>query len=237
MVVTFGGWGYLGVMSPKINVYLPDDLAHEVKASGIPVSAVCQQALADAVAQSQTGYGGAHGVTSGDLSRNFTKRAYGVLADAEKAAEKAGEDPTTVALMAAIVESNGLAVAVLAAADIDPEDIVEELRARARTDGRADALEAVADRAVEQARGLEHSYVGTEHLLLAITAGSRSELAAKTLRDMGMTHERALQGVVTALSAYEYARETLTFSGISSPIRAALEDIRSRLARLEGQGA
>ena len=38
-------------MSPKINVYLPDDLAAEVKAAGIPVSAVCQQALADAVAQ------------------------------------------------------------------------------------------------------------------------------------------------------------------------------------------
>jgi hypothetical protein len=53
---------------------------------------------------------------------------------------------------------------------------------------------------------------------------------------MGMTHERALQGVVTALSAYEYARETLTFSGISAPIRAALEDIRSRLARLEHRG-
>ncbi len=224
-------------MSPKINVYLPDDLAHEVKASGIPVSAVCQAALADAVAQSQTGYGGAHDVPTGDLSRSFTKRAYGVLADAEKAAEQAGEEPTTVDLMTAIVDSNGLAVTVLAAADIVPEDIVEELRGRAKAGGRADALEAVAERAVEQARGLEHSYVGTEHLLLAITAGSRNELAAKTLRDMGMTHERALQGVVTALSAYEYARETLTFSGISSPIRAALEDIRSRLARLEGQGA
>ena len=40
-------------MSPKINVYLPDELAAEVKAAGIPVSAVCQQALADAVAASQ----------------------------------------------------------------------------------------------------------------------------------------------------------------------------------------
>ena len=40
-------------MPPKINVYLPDELASEVKAAGIPVSAVCQQALADAVASSQ----------------------------------------------------------------------------------------------------------------------------------------------------------------------------------------
>jgi ATP-dependent Clp protease ATP-binding subunit ClpC len=223
-------------MTPKINVYLPDDLAGEVKASGIPVSAVCQQALADAVARSRTGQPGAEGVDTGsELSRSFTKRAYGVLADAEKAAERAGEKPSTVHLMASLVESNGLAVTVLSAADIDPEDVVDEVRGRAKDGGKAEQLDAVAGRAVEQARGLGHSYVGTEHLLLAITSGSRSELAAKALRDMGITHERALQGVVTALSAYEYARETLTFSGISAPIRAVLEDIRSRLARLEGQ--
>ena len=223
-------------MAPKINVYLPDDLANEVKASGIPVSAVCQQALADAVAQSQTGFPVPDGLGSEDLSPGFTKRAYGVVVDAEKAAEEAGAKPTTVHLMAAVVESNGLAVTVLSAADIVPEDVVDELRGRAKSGGKAEALETVARRAAEQARGLEHSYVGTEHLLLAITAGSRNELAARTLREMGMTHERALQGVVTALSAYEYARETLTFSGISAPIRAALEDIRSRLVRLEDRG-
>lgn len=223
-------------MSPKINVYLPDDLAREVKVSGIPVSAVCQQALADAVAQTQTGQPAPRGIVAGDLTHSFTKRASGVVADAERSAEAAGEPPTTVHLISALVEANGLAVAVLAAAGIDPEDVVDELRGRAQEGGRAEALEAVAQRAVEQARGLEHSYVGTEHLLLAITSGSRSELATKTLRDMGMSHERALQGVVTALTAYEYARETLTFSGISAPIRAALEDIRSRLARLEERG-
>lgn len=34
---------------PKINVYLPDALASAVKEAGVPVSAVCQAALADAV--------------------------------------------------------------------------------------------------------------------------------------------------------------------------------------------
>jgi ATP-dependent Clp protease ATP-binding subunit ClpC len=234
-------------MSPKINVYLPDDLAAEVRASGVPVSAVCQQALADAVAQTQTGFsaptgvapaGGAQaGGASDALSPSFTKRAYGVLADAEKAAESAGTKPTTVELMAAIVGSGGLAVAVLSAADIDPDDVVDEVRARAAAgDGAGDgagALETVVELAVDQARGLGHSYVGTEHLLLALTGGPRHELAGRTLRDMGLTHEQALLGVASALSAYQYARETLTFSGISAPIRAALEDIRSRLARLE----
>lgn len=34
---------------PKINVYLPDDLAEAVKEAGVPVTAVCQRALEQAV--------------------------------------------------------------------------------------------------------------------------------------------------------------------------------------------
>jgi post-segregation antitoxin (ccd killing protein) len=37
------------VLMPKINVYLPDTLATAVKEAGVPVSAVCQAALSDAV--------------------------------------------------------------------------------------------------------------------------------------------------------------------------------------------
>src|ERR671929_105843 len=34
---------------PKINVYLPDDLADAVRDAGVPVSAICQRALEQAV--------------------------------------------------------------------------------------------------------------------------------------------------------------------------------------------
>ncbi|MFC7649606.1 Clp protease N-terminal domain-containing protein [Streptosporangium lutulentum] len=34
---------------PKINVYLPDELAEAVKTAGVPVSAICQRALEQAV--------------------------------------------------------------------------------------------------------------------------------------------------------------------------------------------
>jgi hypothetical protein len=216
-------------MVPKINVYLPDDLASEVRSAGIPVSAVCQQALADAVAQARTGWSSPAGVAGDDLSHHFTKRAYGVI----EQAGASGEEPTSVDLMAALVDSGGLALVVLEAADLDPQDVVDELRARQARDGGAGSLDDVAGRAVDQARGLGHSYVGTEHLLLGLTSGPTRELARLTLKDMGLTHESALHGVATALSAYTYARETLTFSGLSAPIRAALEDIRTRLVRLE----
>jgi post-segregation antitoxin (ccd killing protein) len=223
-------------MTPKINVYLPDDLATEVKAAGIPVSAICQQALADAVAASQVEDVPRATPSPTASGRGFTKRAYGVLADAEKAAASAGETPSTVHLISALAESGGLALSVLRAAEIEPDDLEAELAARARHKGKPGDLGSVAERAVEQAQGLGHAYVGTEHLLLAITAGPPRELANATLRDMGLDHEHTLTGVVTALSAYTYARETLTFSGISAPIRAALEDIRARLVRLEERG-
>jgi ATP-dependent Clp protease ATP-binding subunit ClpC len=211
-------------MSPKINVYLPDELAAEVKSAGIPVSAVCQQALADAVAASQEVGPTAVGEDS------FTRRAAGVVAAARKAADG---QPSTVDLVGALVGSGGLALSVLEAAEIAPEDLHDELVARQTRDGGAGSLDEALTLAVEQARGLGHSYVGTEHFLLALTGGPTRELARRTLADMGLKHEQALRGVATALSAYTYARESITFAGISAPIRAALEDIRSRLARLE----
>src|SRR3982751_3870783 len=44
--------GYKWLM-PKINVYLPDDLADAVRDSGVPVSAICQRALEQAIRRLQ----------------------------------------------------------------------------------------------------------------------------------------------------------------------------------------
>ena len=71
-------------MTPKINVNLPDDLAAEVKAAGVPVSAICQQALADAVA-AERGRRPVRRRRQDDLENSFTKRAWGMVADARVA--------------------------------------------------------------------------------------------------------------------------------------------------------
>ena len=73
---------------PKINVYLPDDLADAVRDAGIPVSAVCQRALEQAVRRvtairetALTDLTGA-GLTEADLTarlRQFTARAREVV--------------------------------------------------------------------------------------------------------------------------------------------------------------
>ncbi|MFD0891108.1 type II toxin-antitoxin system CcdA family antitoxin, partial [Streptosporangium algeriense] len=64
---------------PKINVYLPDELAEAVRAAGVPVSAVCQRALEQAVrritAIRETGLGSPGLDGSGTRFANFTSRA------------------------------------------------------------------------------------------------------------------------------------------------------------------
>ena len=217
-------------MVPKINVYLPDDLAAEVKAAGIPVSAVCQQALADAVAQGEARRPARAPADDGPVAELHEDGRTACW----RTPRRRRRQPTTVDLWRLCSTRAASRWSVLDGRRRRPRG----RRRRAAGHGQggpatAGPLEDVAERAVDQARSLGHSYVGTEHLLLGLTSGPPRELAAVTLRDMGVTHETALRGVATALSAYSYARETLTFSGLSAPIRAALEDIRSRLARLE----
>ena len=85
----------------------------------------------------------------------------------------------------------------------------------------------------KEADRFHHNYVGTEHLLIALSDGPAEELVTMTLNRMGATPEALRIGVRTALAGWAHARETLTLSGLSAPIRAALEDIRQRLGRIE----
>jgi ATP-dependent Clp protease ATP-binding subunit ClpA len=218
---------------PKINVYLPDDLATAVREAGIPVSSICQQALADAVAAADGPEPSAQ--VPGDLTR-LTKRARRAIELATAAAGEQHREPTTAHLVGGLLgEGGNLALAVLGTLDVDPDDLVSELRglARGRRTVTAGPLDAVLARAAEQSRALGHNYIGCEHLLLGLATGPEDELTAATLHAMGVTPEAATRAVTTALAGYAYARENLSFSGLSAPIRSALEDLRQRLARLE----
>ncbi|MEO7442163.1 MAG: Clp protease N-terminal domain-containing protein, partial [Acidimicrobiales bacterium] len=101
---------------PKINVYLPDDLAEAVKAASIPVSSVCQRALeqalqtAGAVRESvrrPPGDGGIYG--------RLTDRARHVLMLAETQARqhRHGEVGSVHLLLAMLDEGGNLGIHVL----------------------------------------------------------------------------------------------------------------------------
>lgn len=215
---------------PKINVYLPDELAEAVRRAGIPVSSVCQRALADAVAAADGPSMSAAGEP--ELAR-YTNRARQVITTA-RAAQAA---PTSVDVANGIVaEGHNLAVAVLHAFDVDLADFVAELRGLANTPGaRTDDMAAVLARANEQALDLANNYVGCEHLLLGILAAPPGEVTADALRAVGVDAAAARRAISAALAGITYARDSGMAAGLTAPIRSALEEIRTRLAHLESR--
>lgn len=219
---------------PKVNVYLPDELATAVRDAGVPVSAVCQRALADAVAATDAS------ATAGDGGRlaRFTQRARTVV---ERAEASGADDPTSVDVLAGILEEgNNLALMVLTAVDIEPPDLVAEAEA-ALTAGRGAEPAAspaplgdVLTRAGDEADSLGHNYVGTEHLLLGLAGGPRRDPVVTALATMGARKQVLRVSVVSALAGMAHARSSTPTAALSAPVRSVLEEIRQRLNHLEG---
>jgi ATP-dependent Clp protease ATP-binding subunit ClpA len=233
---------------PKINVYLPESLAIAVRDAGIPVSAVCQRALADAVAAVDGGLGAEQlglGRTeeSAHLRSRLTQRAEKVLALATEAAATAHRPATSVQVLDGLVEEgSNLALAVLRGLDIDPQDLRSELRAtdsatRRTPDsaGQDATLDEVSERAAQAALLLGQNYIGCEHLLLGVLAGQPQDLATATLQTLGVERDKCRDAVRVALSGIDYAQTNLSLSTLSAPVRSLLEEIRQRLGRLEQQ--
>ncbi|HEV2888550.1 MAG TPA: Clp protease N-terminal domain-containing protein [Jatrophihabitans sp.] len=231
---------------PKINVYLPDSLAAAVRDAGIPVSAVCQRALADAVAAIEVGLGTEQpgiGQTEESLRlrSRMTPRAERVLALATAAAAAAHRPASSVELLEGLLdEANNLAVAVLRGLDVDPEDLRSELRATGSATRRASetppsaaSLDEVCERAAQAALLLGQNYIGCEHMLLGLLAGPQDDPATATLRTLGVELDTCRSAVLVALSSITYAQTSLSMSGLSAPVRSILEEIRQRLGRLE----
>jgi ATP-dependent Clp protease ATP-binding subunit ClpA len=205
---------------PKINVYLPDDLAAAVRDAHVPVSAVCQNALERAVRD----------VTSlratdvaphedhpglGTLGR-FTPRARKALVLAEDAAREVPHNyvGTEHLLLGLIDERGNLAVKVLEALDVELADLRAELRASMRPPGEPVAgrvaFTALAKRALEatatEALGMAHNYIGCEHVLLGLIATEKG-LASEVLRRMGVERLTTRRAVITALTGFVHARQ------------------------------
>jgi ATP-dependent Clp protease ATP-binding subunit ClpA len=205
---------------PKINVYLPDDLATAVRDAQVPVSAVCQNALERAVrdvaslrATDQLPPADHPGL--GPLSR-FTPRARRALALGEDAARDVPHNyvGTEHLLLGLLDEGGNLAIKVLEALDIELTDLRAELVASLgpptdRVTGRVsftplakESLEASA----KESLAMLHNYVGCEHVLLGLLA-TEEGLASEVLRRMGVERLTTRRAVITALSGYVHARQ------------------------------
>jgi len=230
---------------PKINVYLPDDLAESVKDSGVPVSAICQRALEQAVRRVTAIRAVALGdLDAGDLTArlpNLTERTRTVLRLAVKRAREQGapEVGTEHLLGGLLAEGGNLGLQVLQVLEIQPSQLTRELERVTPASGTgetprrfsgpaANALELTATEAI----GMQHNYVGCEHLLVAL-ALEPDGAAGAALRALGADARAVRRTVSAAVAGYAHLRAQAAPAGLSAAVRKEIEPLIRRIERLE----
>jgi ATP-dependent Clp protease ATP-binding subunit ClpC len=217
---------------PKINVYLPDDLAEAVKETGVPVSAICQRALEQSVKRVSA----IRALTPADLGKNqelshFTARAVTAIKLAIDRAS--GEVGTEHLLYGILAEGDNLALRVLPALEISPGTVTRELdrvlpeasdEPAERFGGEAaNALEL----AVTEAAAMGHNYIGCEHLLLGLLA-EPDGIGGQVLRKVGADFKSVKGAVLAALAGYVHLRAT-TSANFLEPLIRRIEKLEERL--------
>ena len=128
----------------------------------------------------------------------FTQRARRVLSLAHQEAEQMRQNSigTEHLLLGLIEEEGGVGGRVLRDLGLEPErvrEIIEKLSGIGQyAGGKIDlspGVQKVLEFAIEEARRLDHHYIGTEHLLLAIIR-STDGMAMDVLRKLGVTAEQ-----------------------------------------------
>lgn len=247
---------------PKINVYLPDDLADAVRDTGVPVSAVCQRALEQAVRRITA----IRDTTLAELDADqlaarlphLTARTRDVLLRARAQAQSADTSQVdTGHLLAAMLdEGDNLGLRVLQAVEAPPSQVAAALAAAVPEPGGpagvtmrfsgtgANALEL----AVTEATAFGHNYVGCEHLLLGLIS-EPDGVAGQVLRGLGVELKATRRAVAAALAGYVHLRaQSATSTGaggaaaptgvdpaaaVAALIRRELQPITQRLTQLE----
>jgi ATP-dependent Clp protease ATP-binding subunit ClpC len=246
---------------PKINVYLPDDLAAAVRAAGIPVSPVCQEALATAVrkvnrarkaisAIRDPGFDpGQHPVLGSSLQSRMTPRLGEVFRLARQA--DGGPAGTGQLLLGVLEEGHNLGLGLLQAVDIDAGELAAVLRQADLTEPALDAGAPITDpgpgpdltgpawravaTALETAIELGHNYLGCEHLALGLAAETDS-VAGRVLRDLGADPAAARKALTSVLAGHVHGRQPNAPAGteVLGEVLRRLDALEARVAALGG---
>ncbi|MBO0768934.1 MAG: hypothetical protein J2O48_09655 [Solirubrobacterales bacterium] len=177
---------------PKINVYVPDDLAAAVRDADLRVSQICQEALAEAVRRVQTARGNAAELrfsetdapgVSASLAQRVTPRLRNVLEAAHGLAGAGNQVQGLHLLIALVDEPDNMGALMLTTLGVKLAALREIALSRVDTAGSPKTVELDADqlvagltrdaklavaRAVDVAAELGHDYLGCEHLLLGL---------------------------------------------------------------------
>lgn len=238
---------------PKINVYLPEDLAASVRQAGVPVSPVCQQALRDVVRKVIEARKLIEAIRGKALSPDHmakvgaaaavTARMQTVIGLAGRYAAAARGQVTTGQLVLGLLDEGGnFAVSLLQSLDVDLDDLRNLIKSgqpadaeigepRDAGDGSAwanlswPAWNAIAA-ALEAGIGFGHNYVGCEHLLLGLLADPDTQ-AGQALRGHGVNAAELRRALSGAVAGYAHGRRA------SGSIAEQLDEIVHRLAGIE----
>lgn len=160
------------------------------------------------------------------MNYNFTDRVRKVLAMAREEAIRLQHDyvGTEHILLGLIREGEGVAAAVLTNLAADLEQIQERVEESVRRGKATIALgelpytsraKKVLEFAMAEARELNHSYVGTEHLLLGLLREEKG-IAAEVLNQLGVTLEEARRQTLKLLGSEPGTPQTPTTPAASA---------------------
>src|SRR5574338_991594 len=163
---------------------------------------------------------------------NFTDRVRKVLQMAREEAARLHHEyvGTEHILLGLIREGEGVAAAVLQNLNVDLEEIQQKIEETVKK-GKADAATApdlpytsrakkVLELAMTEARELNHSYVGTEHLLLGLLREEKG-IAAQVLTDAGVSLEASRAETLRLLGSDLPPQQAQGAAGSPPPAAAA----------------
>lgn len=242
---------------PKVNVYLPEDLASAVRAAGVPVSPVCQRALSEAVRRVSAARPAIDAIR--DPGRDpslpierliqagdrITARLAQSMHVAERVAGPGSVLSSAHLLLGLLEQGDNLAVRVLRGLEVDLDELADELRRLAEDahgGDREPPVELPGGAAHRSARSIWVVMTPAAREALAVSLESAIELAHNYVgcehlllglaADPGEAAGRALAGVAVDAAALRRAVNG-ALAGYMHASRTDLSAVMHRLDELE----
>src|SRR5580698_4737 len=177
---------------------------------------------------------------------NFTERVRKVLAMAREEAARLHHEyvGTEHILLGLIREGEGVAAAVLQNMNVDLDEVQQKIEdmvkkgKAAQTTGPdlpyTSRAKKVLELAMSEARELNHSYVGTEHLLLGLMREEKG-IAAQVLTDAGINLDEARKETLRLLGTEmpQGSSAMASAGGVPAPAPAVKGDKKSKTPALD----
>src|SRR5512136_1137907 len=179
------------------------------------------------------------------MFERFTERARKVMALANQEAQRFNHEyiGTEHILLGLVKEGSGVGANVLKNLGVDLRKVRLEVEKLVKSGPEMVTMgklpqtpraKRVIEYAIEEARNLNHNYVGTEHLLLGLLR-EQDGVAAQVLMNLGLKLEEVREEVLNLLGHGETGQEPMQAPGVNN-VEAARKGGRSKTPALDSFG-